>query len=259
MEILRKNYAETTTQFVVNSNTATVANVLNPDVRFQYASDNFTDDNTTVSMRINFDQTQTIDRIALVGHNLKSFTVYYNGTTASTFALTSTANTSASNYSTNSDTSHYFAFSPVACTSVSIDMKATITPNQNKTLGYLVISDKRTDFGGRVPSAQNYKPVLDTQAVVHRLSDGGTRIQTLEDKWAVQLSLDFVTETVRSELRSIFDDHEEVIFCPFGTTTGWDAVVFPCVWEGGFNFYQHSDNAADAGFSGSLVLRETPQ
>lgn len=259
MQILRQNYVNTTTQLEVNTNTSTAGNVFIPDTRFQFASDNFANDATTVTMRINFAETLTVDRIALVSHNLKSFRVYYNGITANTFALTATANTSTTHYSNNSDTSHYFECTPVGCTSVSIEMYSTIVANQNKYLGYLVISEEVTNFDGRVPSADGYTPTLDTQAIKHRLSDGGTRIQTLEDKWHVQLSFDYLTQTARDELKAIFDDHSEIIFCPFGTSTGWDAVIFPCVWEGGFNFFKYSDNASDAGFSGSLTLLETPQ
>lgn len=259
MELLRKNYAETTTQFVVNSNTTTVSNILNPDIRFQFASDAFTNDLTTVTMTINFDQTLTVDRLAILGHNLKAFTIFYDGLTANTFALTATANTTTTDYASNSETAHYFRFAAVDCTSVSIDMKSTITPNQNKAIGYLVVSEQLTSFDGRVPSAQNYSPVLNTQSVVHRLSDGGTRIQTLENKWAAQLSFDFLSQTGRDELKTIYDDHDEMVFVPFGTSTGWEAVIFPCVWEGAFNFYKYSDNASEAGFSGSLNLLETPQ
>jgi hypothetical protein len=258
MEIIRENYVNTTTQFVVNSNTTTVSNIMNPDIRFQYASDILNNDLTTATMRINFSETLTVDRIAIVGHNLKDFTVFYDGVTANTFALTATANTSTTDYVTNSATSHYFRVSPVACTSVSIDMKKTIVADQNKTIGYLVVSEKLTDFDGRVPSSENYRPTLNPQAVVHRLSDGGTRIQTLGDKWTAQLGFDYVTQTTRDELKTIFDAHNEMIFCPFGTTTGWDAVIFPCVWNGPFNFFQHSDNAVAAGFSGNLTLEETP-
>lgn len=259
MEILRKNFVNTTTQFEVNSNTATVANVLNPDVRFQYASDSFANDATTVSMRVRFPQTTTVDRIALVGHNLKSFTIFYDGVTANTFNLTATSNTSTSDYVSNSSTSNFFQVTPVACTSVSIDMKSTITPNDNKALGYLVVSESMSNFDNRVPSAQNYNAVIDPQNVVHRLSDGGTRIQTLEDKWRASLSFDFLSASTRDNLKVIYDDHDEIIFVPFGTTTGWDAVIFPCVWNGSFDFYRHSDNSAEAGFSGSINLLETPQ
>lgn len=259
MELLRKNYVNTTTQLVVNSNTSTAGNVFLPDIRFQYSSDNFANDATTVTMRINFSETLTVDRIALVGHNLKKFNIYYGGVTANTFAFTSTGDTTVSQYLTNSSTAQYWQCTPVNCTSVSIDMYSTIVADQNKYIGYLVLSEKRTSFDGRVPAAQNYAPTLDPQNVVHKLSDGGTRIQTLEDKWNVQLSLDFVTQTARDELKAIFDDHDEMIFVPFGTTTSWDSVIFPCVWAGGFGFFRYSDNASEAGYTGSLNLLETPQ
>lgn len=258
MELLYKSFLQTSTQIVVNSNTATARSVMFRDSRFEYSSDNFANDSTTVTMRINFDETLTVDRIAMVGHNLKQFRVYYDGTTANTFALTSTANTTASNYSTNSATSHYFRCTPVACTSVSIDMYSTISPNLNKVLGYLAISQIRTDFNERGPVAQSYRPGINPQNIVHRMSDGGTRIQTVEDKWMASFSLDFIDTTTRDELKAIYDDHDDVIFCAFGTTTGWDEVIFPCVWSGDFDFYTFSDNAADAGYSGNVRLFETP-
>lgn len=258
MELVSKSLIQTSTQFVVNDNTASAVNVLNPNTRFQFSSSNFANDLTTVTMRITFDQTVTVDRIALVGHNLRAFTLFYNGATANSFALDAGANTTTADYASNSATSHYFRVTPVNCTSVSIDMKKTITADRNKYLGYLAIGELRTDFGGRVPSSDDYEPALNPQDVVHRLSDGGTRIQNLEDKWSARVALSHVTGEVRDELRDIYDDHEEMIFVPFGTTTGWDAVIFPCVWAGEFNFYGYSDNAADAGFSGSLNLLETP-
>ncbi len=260
MELLRKNFANTTTQFTVSEETATVANVMMSDPRFQWATSTFTDDATTASMRIAFDVTTAVDRIALVGHNLKTFKIFYNDVTANVFSLESGAGTSTANFSTNSSTSQYFKVpTAVNCTSITIDMTSTITPNQNKAIGYLVVSEKITSFSGRVPSANNYKPALNTQAVVHQLSDGGTRIQTVEDKWGVKLGFDFLDRTARDELRTIFDDHDEIVFAAFGTTSGWDGLVFPCVWLGGFDFYAFSDNASDSGFSGTLTLVETPQ
>jgi len=258
MELLYKNFCQTSTQFVVNTNTATAQNVMFRDTRFEFSSDNFANDNTTVTMRINFDETVTVDRIALVGHNLKSYRIYYNGATANTFALDSYANTTASYYSNNSATSQYFRCTPVGVTSVCIDMMSTIVADQNKKIGYLAISQKRTDFNGRGPVAQSYRPGISPQNVVHKMSDGGTRIQTLEDKWLASFGLDFIDTTTRNELKTIYDDHEELIFAGFGTTTGWDEVIFPCVWSGDFDFYQYSDNAAEAGYSGNIRLFETP-
>lgn len=258
MELLKQNFLNTTTQFVVNSNTATVGNVFIRDEKFQYASSAFNDDNTTVTMTINFDVTTTVDRIALLGHNLKAFTIFYNGSTANTFTLDSDQDTTTSDFSSNSETSIYLRTTPVDCTSLTIDMKSTIIANSNKAIGYLAVTQLRTDFDGRVPSSQGYNTTIVPRAVKHRLSDGGTRIQTLDEKRASKISFDYITRSTRDVLKTIYDEHLEIIFCPFGTTSSWDGVIYPCVWEGDFNFYKFSDNAASAGFSGSLNLLETP-
>jgi len=258
MEFLSENYVNTTTQFLVNDGTATVSNIFNPNFRFQFASANFANDLTTVTMRINFDETMTIDRIAICEHNLKDFTLFYNGATANTFVLTNTGDTIASSYSSNSATAHFFRTTQIYATSVSIDMKKTITANQNKAIGYLAISKKRTDFNNRNPSAQGYQLKRNPMQIKHVMSNGGVRLQTLEDKYESNISFEYLTEAVKNELKEIYDNHEEIIFCPFGTTTGWDSVIFPCVWSGDFNFFNYSDNASDAGFSGSINLLETP-
>lgn len=256
MELLKANYFDTTTAAVVNSNTSTAEYLLNPDPSFQYVSSGFNNDLTTSTLRINFSETLTVSRIALVGMNLKDFTIFYNGATANTFALTSTGATTASNWTSNSETGMFLQCTPQACTSVSIDMKKTITANQEKALGYLVISQERLDFA-RIPAAKNYSPVIDTAQVTHRLSDGNTRLQVIAERWRAQVKLEYVSESMRNSLKDIYSLHEGLVFVPFGTTTSWDKVIFPCVWEGQFDFFRFSDNAPSAGFDGTIRLAET--
>ncbi len=257
MEFLRKNYFDTTTNFVVNSNTGTVANLLVRDTRYQYVSDGMADDNTTVTMRISFAETQTVSRIALLGMNLKKFKVYYNGATANTFALDATGVTTASDFLTNSATAMFLSATPVACTSVSIDMYSTQVANQNKAIGWLVVSDVLSDLDGRVPPAQGYRPAFMPKEVVHELSDGSFRSQVVDRKFSAQVSLDFVDDSLKSELKSVFALHDDFIFAAFPTTTSWDEVIFPCIWRGPFDFYEVTDNAIAAGYSGSIRLFET--
>lgn len=259
MEFLNQNFLLTSTSIVVDSNTATAEFIIDRDPVFQYVSDNFNDDTTTTTLTINFDQTQSVGRIALLSHNLQSYTIYYDGVTANTFSMTSTADTTTTDYSTNSSTSQYLSITPQDCTSVSIDMKQTIVANSEKAIGYLVISNCLLEFE-RLPPAQGYSPNLISKNVEHRLSNGGTRIQTLDENWDVQIRYDHITQTFRDNLRTIFDLHKDMIFVPFGTSSSWgDEIIFPCVWAGPFNFYRHSDNAVSAGFSGSLSIKETPR
>lgn len=257
MEFLRKSFIETTTSVVVNSNTATVENLMTRDIRFQYVSDNFNNDLTTATLKINFDQTLSVSRIALLGTNLKSFTIFYNGLTANTFSLTSTGATTVSDFTSNSETALYLRATPVDCTSVSIDMKSTQVADQNKAIGYLAVSNVLSDLDERIPSAQNYQPILTPKEIVHELSDGSFRSQVFDRKYSARLSLDFVSTSLRNELKSVFDLHDDFIFTAFGTMTSWDEVIFPCVWTGGFQFYENTDNAASAGYSGSITLFET--
>jgi hypothetical protein len=259
MELLRSNYAQTSTQFVVGDNTATAENLLFRDIRYQYYTVSSADDSLTASIRINFDETLTVDRIAILGHNLRDFTVYYNGVTANTFSLDSFQDTTTSHFASNSATSTYLRCTPVDCTSVSIDMRKTITAGQNKYIGYLVVTEKLTDFDGRVPSAQKYDPMLTPTQTKHQTADGGIRLHTIDEKWITQIGFDALEQSTRDDLLEIWQNKEEMIFARFGTTTGWDGHMYPCVWSGGFNFYKYTDNAVDAGFSGSLTLEETPK
>lgn len=257
MEFLRKNLFDTTTNFVVNSNTATVANLFVRDTRFQYVSDGLSTDGTIATMRINFNETLSVSRIALLGINLKQFRVYYNGVTANTFALTSTGATNASNFSTNSETSLFLSATPVDCTSVSIDMYSTMVANQNKAIGWLVVSNVLSDLDGRVPSAQRYNPLFRPKEIVHELSDGSFRTQVVDRKYSADIRLDFIDTALKAEIKSVFDLHDDFIFAAFPTTTAWDEVIFPCVWTGPFEFHAVTDNALSAGYSGSIKLLET--
>lgn len=255
MELLKSNYVDTTTSIIVDSNTVSAQYLLDRDKTFQYVSSGYTAAKTTI--RVNFTETLSVSRIALMGHNLKGFTAYYNGVTANTFALTNTCDTIASDFSSNSATSNYLTCNPVFCTSVSIQCNSTIVAAQEKAIGWLVISDVLQAFT-RTPAAKGYTPLVNPMQIVHKLSDGGTRIQTVSDKWSASLQYSYLTQAQRDALKVTYDLHQEMIFCPFGTTTGWDEVIFPCVWQGAFEFYKFSDDAQASGFSGKINLMETP-
>jgi len=260
MEILQKNYYDTATQIVVNSNTTTAKNLLNPDFLFQYSSNGFNDDNTTTTITINFNETLSVSRLAMVQLNWKKFNVYYDGVTANTFSFTSTAATTTSQFINNSESSMYFKCTPQNCTSVTFDVYSTQVANIEKAVGFLGITNKHIDFDAdynRIPSSKNYKPRNVPKEIRHRLSDGGIRIHTIEQKWRVDIKFKYINSAFRDSLRTVWDLHDELLFVGFGTSTGWDEVFFPCVWSGEFNFYRYSDDAAGAGFSGDIRLEQT--
>lgn len=257
MEFLKASYLNTTTQLAVNSNTLSAANLFNRDPAYQYSSDGLDNDLTTTSIVVTFDSTLTVSRLALVDMNFKEFRVFYNGATANALTLTN-ADTTTSVYTGNADANKYFRFNTIQCTSITIEATKTFIANQEKFLGLLLPTDLILELS-RVPSAQQYKPRLVPKQVVHKLSDGGTRIHNVKKKWETSIDLDYVSQTERDTIYdNLYSLDDAFNFCPFGTVTSWSGQIFESVWDGPFSFYEFSDNNANVGFSGKITLKETP-
>lgn len=254
MEFLYANFLNTTTQMTVSSNTVTAEYLFTADPNLQYYTDGFNNDNTTASITITFDTTTNVSRIVLRDINLKEFRLFYNGATANSFNFTNA--TSTSYWTTNSSTAMYLRCATTAVSSITIDMKSTITANSEKVLGFMAITDTYYSMD-RIPDADGFKPTLLRKQVVHELSDGGSRVHNISQKTAVNIKMDYVSATQRESLRDIFNLDVPFGFCPFGTSTGWDEMYFDAVWTGAFEFYEYTDNAAASGFSGTIRLKET--
>ncbi len=257
MEMLQKSFIGTSTSIVVGSNTATAGYLMDRDLRLQYSSSDFDDDSTIASVTINFLETLSVSRIGILGTNVKEMNIFYDGVTANTFAITSTGSTSTSQFTSNSETSMYMKFTAVECTSVTFDLKATMIADSEKAISYLALSTEYFTFD-QIPSADNYTPMITPKSITHKLSDGGTRIQTLDNKYSASVALTNIDETFRDDLKAVFDTQDAIIFTAFGTMTSWDEVIFEGVWVGGFPFYKVSDNALSAGFSGNFKIAEGP-
>lgn len=257
MEFIKSNYLNTTTLIAVNSNTTTIANLFNPDLQYQYYTDGLNSDLTTSAITITFDVATQISRFALIGINYKEFSVFYNGVTANTFALTSTGSTIASSFLNNTEENIYFQCATTSVNSITLNAKKTITADQEKVIGHLILSDLIYNLDLK-PSARNYKPRKVAKQVIHKLSDGGTRIHNIKKKWELNLTFDYLSESQRNSLEDIYNLTTPFIFTAFPTMTSWDAVIFEAVWIGDFDFYEYSDNAISSGYSGKIALKETP-
>lgn len=256
MEFIKANLLNTTTQIAVNSNTGTAANLFTRDSYYQYFSDGLNNDATTASITISFADTTSVSRIGLLDTNFKNFRMFYNGATANSFTLVG-GDTTTSIYTNNLETNKYFRFATLAVSSITLQCTATQIANTEKLLGLLVLSDLEVSLE-KIPSAQQYKPKIVPKQVVHKLSDGGTRINTVRRKFEASLSLEYIDEAERNTLEDLYYQDNPFNFCPFGTTTGWDGLLFETVWSGDFDFYEYSDNAASSGFGGKINLKETP-
>lgn len=260
MEFLDVNLFQTTTAATVNSNTATVESLLRRDKTYQYISSGFNNDATTVSLTITLTAAAPVSRIALDGHNLKSYTIFYDGVTANTFSMTSTADTTTSDYSSNSSTAQCLVFNTQTVSSITIDMKSTMVANAEKAIGYIHMSDTKLVFDRapyeRVPSAKDYKPRYISKEVVHKMSDGGRRIHYVDNKYSTKIKLKYIEENLRDALYDVWFAKSEFVFSVFPTSAGWTGIIHTVVWDGAFDFYKYSDNAASSGFSGTISLSE---
>jgi len=258
MEFWYKNQLQTTTQIAVTSGTLLGYFMMIRDPRRQWVSDSQSTDASTASITISFDPAITIDRVALDNINWKKFNVYYNGATANALTMTTTAATTTSQWTTNSETSMVIVCSTVTgVSSLTFDIYSTQIADKEKAIGWLCVSNKRMDFE-KVPDAQSYDPVLNVEQKEHKLSDGGVRIHTIERKFHATIKLKYIDSSFKDELYSIWRDSDPFIFAPFSTSTGWDGIAYEVVWPGKFDFLEYADNNADAGFKGTITMKEVP-
>ena len=256
MEFLVGNMINTTSMIEIASGTLTMANLFNPDKTKQWVSSGFNNDALATEITINFAQTTTVDRIAIKEHNVKEFKAFYNAATANVFALT-TGDTTTLDYNANSDTANYFRCTPVACTSVSLWMKGTQTVNSEKAIGFLYVGANLLDLP-RTPSSKNYSVTKKVVKVVHTLSDGGTRVQKISEKWDASVRLKYIPIASVVALENIYNRKTAMCFAPLGTSTAWSGILFDCIWDGDFDFWEYADDASNAGYEGSMKLKETP-
>lgn len=254
MEFISTNYYQTTTQVSVNTGTITAENLLYRDAALQWVSAGFSNDLTTASLVFNFGQTVSLSRIALVGVNAKGFRMFYGGLTANAFALSS-GPTTTSVWSTNSETSMYLQFPTVSTDSVTIELSTTQVANSDKAISYLHFADVLLNFD-RIPSAKNYEPMYRPKEIKHKLSDGGTRLHFIDQKFAASIKLKFVSEDFRNKLYSFWQNQGDFGFVPFGTATSWDEIIHTVVWPGIFDFFKYADDNPGTGFNGSIKLEE---
>lgn len=254
MEFISQNYYQTTTQIAVNTGSVTAGNLLYRDETLQWQSADFANDATTASLTWTFDTTQTVSRIGLIGLNWKSFDIYYNGVTANTFSF-SNGNTTTSQWSNNSESSMYLQFTETAVSSVTIEAKSTQVANSEKALSYIHFGKVEVDFD-RIPNAKGYNPMYRPKEIKHKLSDGGTRIQYIDQKFGASIKLKYISKGFRDTLYSFWKSQVDFGFVPFGTAAGWDNVLHTCVWPGNFDFFNFGDDNPGTGFNGTIKLEE---
>lgn len=254
-EFLTQNYFDTTTQLSgYNSGTVTVSDLRDVRPTYQYQTENEADDSVTSSLVYTFDETQTVERISLQGINWREFNIYYDGVTAQAFTLLN-SDTNSSQWTGNSATAFMLEVQTQACLSITFDAKKTIVADSEKAAGYIYMGRELSSFD-RNPRSKNYKPNFTPKEVEHKMSDGGTRLHYIDEKFDCQIKMLYISTGLRDSLKALKDLRASFFVSIFPTATGWDELFKEVVWPGAFDFYRLSDDAAGAGYSGTIRLKE---
>lgn len=246
MEFLKQNLLNTTTMVTTTAGngSGTVAYAFDRSLRLAYFTVGYTSD-TTTDFKIIFNNTTPVSHVLIQNHNLKQFRVFYDGATASVLATVTN----------NSATSTYISFATTQVASISLMMEKPMTADTEKQFGEIVIGERLLQFE-RNPGHDNWQPTIGRKQVVHEMPDGGVKVFQIKDKFSASLKWNFVTDTFRENLLTLWSSANSMYFCPFPTTTGWDGRAYEVAWVGDFDF-TYDENSKTQGQGGSMVLRET--
>lgn len=245
MEFLTENQYNTTTSVKVNNNTDAVQYLFDKNVDIDYSTSGYTGSTTVATISIEFSSPVVLSHMILQNHNLRDFRVYYNSATANSLNVTTQ----------NSNTSTYLSFSSVTVNSIQLDHSSAMT-GVERSIGELHVGERLVQFE-RNPTVDKFVPVLDRKQIVHEMPDGGVVTYNIKSKYRASLQWDFITPTFRNQLFSVYEDADPMFFIPEPTTTSWNGIGNEVVWVGDFDF-NHSTNDKNQGYSGKLLLRQTP-
>lgn len=246
MEFLKANKLNTTTMLVVpTANTGTQAYLFDRNIRLGFTSVNY-DSTTSAVVSVVFAQPTVLSHILIQNHNLRQFRAYYNSVTANSLGIVTA----------NSATSTYLSFASITVNSVDIQMDNTIAGSVEKSIGELVMTERRLQFE-RNPSHGDWKPTLHRKKIRHEMPDGGVKLLIIRDKFRARMEWEFVTTSFRDSLLSVYEDALPVYFAAYPTTTSWDGRAYEVHWSNDFDF-TFSSNAKDSGQGGTMLLEETP-
>ena len=125
-------------------------------------------DTTVETITINFKFNQTIDRLILVGHNFKNFSIKYNGVNEFTnvSGLDGALVGGVSETVFNKDTA-YYKFDSVVVSSVTISVLSTQVANEQKYLNQFIATSEVGTFAGfpRIQNVQHNRNIKGAKAL----------------------------------------------------------------------------------------------
>jgi len=261
-EIISQNLLNTTSLISISSGTDSVSYLFDRDSNVQWQSVGENSSTMVVSITVKFPSAKVIDRVVIQNINLKDWSVKgaYNTIFYDWMTITS-ANTTIANWESNSDTSVYLKFlTALTLTAIEIKASSTMDASEEKKIGQIWIGEKQFTFANN-PTAKDYKAKIDRRKVSHEMSDGGNTVYVFGDSFQTNLKLKYQSDTMRDNLKTLYDTRQPFVFIPYPTGTSWEGnEIYEVNWDGDFDFRQPAGNDYDSlGWSGSMMLKETPK
>lgn len=244
MEFLGMNKAQTTTMISVNSSTDSAQYLIDRNTRIGYVSSGYNGTTATV-VSISFTAATVLSHVVIQRHNLKEFTVYYDGTTTNSLFSTST----------NSDTNSYIEFSSIPVASIHVRAVEAMVSGEEKSIGELIVTERKLLFE-RNPNIASFSPTTYRKQIVHNMPDGGTTVFNFREKFRAKLSWKHITSDFNDAVYALHRAGNPLYYVQKPTSTAWDGAAYEVLLTGGYDF-KESSNDLRAGYSGSLMLQQT--
>lgn len=156
-------------------------------------------DSGNTTLEIDFVDLREFDRIMLLSHNFKSFTIkYWNGSSWVDFSTPI-------NETTNTNTSNYFIFNKIFAQKIQLIINGTQTPNDDKFLRQLIVTEAIGEF-----TAQPYaEPTIDRDRQTTKYLSGKSYVSKSAGGFLCNLRLNSMEYDADQQLaEKLYDSYE---------------------------------------------------
>jgi hypothetical protein len=239
----------------VSSNASTNvsrADYVRDSTNYKYWISDGSDDTTTETLDQLFEE-QTFDRIHLIGHNLKEFTIqYWDGASFVDFS-TPIAET------TNDQSTNYYEFDSVLTSIVRITMETTQIPDEEKRITQFLLSTQLHKLEGYPV----FNPSFDRKTLTKETIRGRRKTAHLDESFRASIS--FNRYPVASDIlffKTLWDNMTEFLIWPcsadetifrFNTKGTRLSDIYLCEIDGDFNQWFEA-NTYELGITGSINI-----
>ena len=202
-------------QVTASSGSETVKRIRDRKSYSKWTSDG-SSDATTETITIDFNSQRTFDRMHLIRHNWKSFTVqYWNGSAFVDFAnvVTKEGTQATISETTNAKTTNYYEFDSVTAEIVRVQVTETQTADAEKYLYQMLLTEEQGTFTGY----PQFTPNFQVKRLAKELLSGRPKFSDFDEVSKFTLTFQYYpSANDHALLLSLWENREEFFFWPCG-------------------------------------------